>query len=280
MSNIMLRQVRLFLNVNLYSPKRCVDLGRQTLSTSLRTVSSWDLISSICLERSPVLSRELNSLEQRFQALQSTVEFESSLKSDHEVRKEQEQNLAERIKKGQIDESEIEQTTMTTAQDFEDASQDELTNFKLAPRTTDDSKKSSIDRKLDKHLLLLVKQKFGDKAIWVLPQEKRAEGETMRQAAERALKTSCGDNLNAVFLGNAPWGFYKYKYPSAVRKSGGPEGAKIFFFKAMYQSGNIKSKDIQWLTKDEAAACLPEEYFKSVDQFLLHEPCEQEKSAK
>jgi hypothetical protein len=62
----------------------------QALSTIARNSSSWDLVSSVCLERPPVLTRDLKSLEQQFQTLQSNVEFECSLKSDHEMRKEQE----------------------------------------------------------------------------------------------------------------------------------------------------------------------------------------------
>jgi hypothetical protein len=38
-----------------------------------------------------------------------------------------------------------------------------------------------MDRKLDQHLLLLVQQKLGEKSHWLLPQQVKAEGETMRQ---------------------------------------------------------------------------------------------------
>lgn len=40
---------------------------------------------------------------------------------------------------------------------------------------------SSLKRKLDKNLLLLVQQKIGDLHYWIPPQGIRKEGETMRQ---------------------------------------------------------------------------------------------------
>lgn len=40
---------------------------------------------------------------------------------------------------------------------------------------------SSLKRKLDKNLLLLVQQKIGDSHYWIPPQGIRKEGETMKQ---------------------------------------------------------------------------------------------------
>lgn len=40
---------------------------------------------------------------------------------------------------------------------------------------------STLKRKLDKNLLLLVHQKIGDSHYWIPPQGIRKEGETMRQ---------------------------------------------------------------------------------------------------
>lgn len=39
----------------------------------------------------------------------------------------------------------------------------------------------SLQRKLDKHLVLVVNQKLGDKKYFLLPQSKREDGETLRQ---------------------------------------------------------------------------------------------------
>jgi hypothetical protein len=64
-------------------------LNLRTIFTSRERFSQWELVSSVYLERAPVIARDLNDIEQRFHKLQSNIEFESSLKSDHERRKEQ-----------------------------------------------------------------------------------------------------------------------------------------------------------------------------------------------
>ena len=40
---------------------------------------------------------------------------------------------------------------------------------------------TSVSRKLDQKLVLLVKQKLGETEHWMMPQRPRKEGETMRQ---------------------------------------------------------------------------------------------------
>lgn len=52
--------------------------------------------------------------------------------------------------------------------------------------------RTSLDRKLDSNLMLLVKQKIGNQELWLLPQVEWQPGETLRSTAERAM---------AMFLG-------------------------------------------------------------------------------
>ncbi|XP_065338120.1 large ribosomal subunit protein mL46 [Cloeon dipterum] len=232
----------------------------------------WDLVSSVCVERNPIITADLTDIENKMQIFLSKIELEQSKKSDHELRKERDKITVDALKKGNASEADLEQATKATAQDFEDASQDEFAKFTFASRKNDpiiDEDARNIKRHLSKHLVLLTQQKVGSDSVWLLPQSVRKEGETMRQTADRALVEAVGENFKSIVLGNAPVGFYKYKYPKDVRDKRGVEGAKVFFFKAIYQEGEASCKDFLWATKEELGEKTKQDYFKSVDQFLL-----------
>lgn len=194
------------------------------------------------------------------------------MKSDYEIRHERDLLMAEKLKKGDM-ELDLDETVKQTAQDMKDAYKEELKKFTFASRKTEaDSKQetSSIERKLDETLLLLVEQNIGNQKHMLLPQGLRNEGETLREAADRVVKEKCG-TVAAKVCGNAPIGFYKYKYPSEQRKSA--VGAKIFFYRAVLDDQSNQSQEIpskyEWLTKSEIPAKLPAEYLKSVQSFVL-----------
>lgn len=181
--------------------------------------------------------------------------------------------MAEKLKKGDM-EVDLDETIKQTAQDLEDAYGEELKKFQFASRTTEADKKNdkkSIKRKLDQGLVLLLEQQIGSKKYFLFPQGLRQEGETLRDTAERVLKDQCGDKLSVQVYGNAPVGFYKYKYPGDQRKDA--VGAKIFFYRAVLNSSVPELKQnatpYEWLTKEELQQRLPVEYLKSVQQFVL-----------
>lgn len=93
----------------------------------------WDLYSSVCLERHPVIIQSMQELELRFYNMLKRIEFENSLKSDHELRKEREKNQQNMNAK---DNEDMDPISLQTAQDFEDSNQEELKNFKFAPTIT------------------------------------------------------------------------------------------------------------------------------------------------
>ncbi|XP_059473779.1 uncharacterized protein LOC132195655 isoform X2 [Neocloeon triangulifer] len=94
----------------------------------------WDLVSSVCVERPPVISADLTELEERMQSMLCKIELQQSIKSNHELRKEKDKVTLEALKSGNASEADLEQATKATAQDFEDSSLDELANFTLASR--------------------------------------------------------------------------------------------------------------------------------------------------
>ena len=154
-----------------------------------------------------------------------------------------------------------------TAEDDHDAWVKDKQSFIGKSRITQADEKgdrSSVVRSLDKPLHLIVDRNFGyqnnSKAKpeynWDLPSSIRQEGESMRQVAERAVRNTCGSDLNVHILGNAPWAFFKYRYSNKIQDITGKRGEKIFIYKAHYQSGQAKaqeniSRDYKWSTIDE-----------------------------
>lgn len=186
------------------------------------------------------------------------------------MRDEKDKLITQLAQKGGIDD--VETSLQQTAQDLKDAWRDEFQKFQLGSRITEADRKNDIkstNRKLEETLILLVEQKLGNEKHMLLPQGKRRDGETMRQTAERVLKESCGDEVEVMFYGNAPCGFYKWKYPSDQR--GESIGAKLFFYRAAYKKGHINEKQskFEWLDKVELQGKLKSQYADSVSQFLL-----------
>lgn len=170
--------------------------------------------------------------------------------------------------KMQEKEQESEARTLQTAQDFEDMSQDELSKFSFVTQEDNNNNKQSLARKLDDTLMFLCEHKLGNENAILLPQGKWIEGETLRQTAERIVKEKCGTNMKVHFYGNAPIGFYKYKYPVNERKNA--VGAKVFFFRAIHKNGDVTDlKDTSiWINDSELLAVVKNNYYLAVKSFL------------
>ncbi|CAK9810606.1 39S ribosomal protein L46, mitochondrial [Anthophora plagiata] len=237
----------------------------RTLSDQDIDVEKWDLLSAVCLERHPVITKPMTHIEASYQKMLRQLEFENSKLSDFDIRKKTEATKG----KGAFTSETI--STSQTIQDLEDSWEEELTNFKFAPRINakEDDTVVSLNRKLDKNLVLLVEQKVGNSDFWLPPQGIRKHRETMIQTAYRTLQESCGNNIRVKFYGNAPIGFYQYKYPKHIQENG-RNGAKIFYFLAKYISGDI-SPDIKhcWLDRDELKKLVHPDIHKGLSKFLL-----------
>lgn len=62
------------------------------------------------------------------------------------------------------------------------------------PEADKKNDRTSLHRKLDRNLVLLVKEKLGDEDVWMLPQAEWRPGETLRGTAERTLATLSGES--------------------------------------------------------------------------------------
>lgn len=230
----------------------------------------WDLLTAVCIERKPQIVPDLTGIQKEFNEQLKSVEFEKSWKSAHEIRHERDVKQMELLKKGDI-ESDL--ALKQTAQDFVDMSSDELNKFQFGSVVTEADNKKDIKstlRKLNKNLVLVTQTKIGDKNFYLLPQGMRNDGETLRQTADRVIKEQLGTELKTQIYGNAPIGFYKYKYPKEAQNAS--VGAKVFIYFARHNGGVINEKvNHMWLDRTELQKELPEKYHKAVQMFLIDE---------
>lgn len=78
----------------------------------------------------------------------------------------------------------MENATKQTAVDFEDKSNQELAAVSLATNETQDDRdknQKSLNRCLDRHLMLVTKVQLGTEWKWLLPFARNTETESLRQ---------------------------------------------------------------------------------------------------
>lgn len=201
------------------------------------------------------------------------LEFEHSYKSDFELREEKDVAMAQLIKEGKI-KMDLDGVAQRTALDLKDLWKAELSKFQPAPRITDADRKNdtkSTERKLENSLTLLIEQQIGNDKLLLLPQGKLLNDETLCDAAQRIIKEQCGDSIQTLIYGTAPCGFYKYKYPKEVRTE--TVGAKVFFYRAILQSGQVDTSrgNFEWLDKTELFDKLNQlsGYKRSLSKFIM-----------
>ncbi|XP_067411763.1 large ribosomal subunit protein mL46 [Emydura macquarii macquarii] len=248
-------------------------LGSRWLSVP--AAPRWRLLGALCLQRPPSVTQALEPEQEEMARLVQQIEVEKSHLSDHEIRHLEEIAQLQKRKDNISEEEASSGQAVLLIQDQEDAWEQKFKQFKVAPRITDADQRNdrtSLNRKLDRNLVLLVKEKVGNQELWLLPQAEWQAGETLRSTAERVLSTLSGNHIQAKFLGNAPCGFYKYKFPRALRTENGV-GTKVFFFKALLQSGDLpqaeRRGDYVWVSKGELGDYLKPDYLKKVTRFLM-----------
>uniref|UniRef100_A0A8C8R6K4 Large ribosomal subunit protein mL46 n=1 Tax=Pelusios castaneus TaxID=367368 RepID=A0A8C8R6K4_9SAUR len=260
----------------------CGAAGRGKWALGARWLSGpgaprWRLLGALCLQRPPSVAQALEPEQEEMARLMQQVsgEMEKSQFSDQEIKRFEEIARLQKMKDGIFEEEENVEKVIIQTTDQEDAWEQKFQQFKAAPRITDADKRNdrtSLNRKLDRNLVLLVKENIGNQDLWLLPQAEWQAGETLRSTAERILATLSGNQIKAKFLGNAPCGLYKYKFPRALRTEDSV-GVKIFFFKALLQSGDLPKAERRgeyvWVSKGEMGDYLKPEYLKKVTRFLM-----------
>jgi len=242
------------------------------------------IFASLCIERMPVITCDMNELEQRYSTLINEINVRRSYLSNHELRHLADLERAEKKRQAaQTGQPPAESDMIVeTALDFEDKGARELSAIQFAERklaascnsnrATDDGLKN-VDHILDKKVVLLVHDKATDS--WQLPNmEWTEEDSSLRSTSERYLQglnqhfPVKQQQFKVDFLGNAPAGVYKTKTDSTYLD-------KIYFFKAQYKSGaellaGATQLDYVWIRKDELKDFIKnKDYLQCLNDFIL-----------
>ncbi|KAH3834777.1 39S ribosomal protein L46, mitochondrial-like isoform X2 [Dreissena polymorpha] len=263
------------LNKNVLGFLRCG--CRHASASAVSSNKKWQLHSAVCLQRYPRVIKPPTDLEQKYKEIMGRIELRKSLLSDYELDLVAEKHMFEKMKTMTDDEKKkllAERSLLTMAEQL-DVWTKELDNFKLADKLTDADKtgdETTVNQKLDEKLVLIVRQNWpgSETKCWTFPQGCRREGESMREAAERTLMTCCGEDVDAMFVGNAPCGYYQYQLPFRCKPD---YGVKTFFFKANYTAGEVMPTDLisewKWVRYDELPSYFQSTYLRRVRQFLI-----------
>uniref|UniRef100_A0AAV1TN52 Nudix hydrolase domain-containing protein n=1 Tax=Peronospora matthiolae TaxID=2874970 RepID=A0AAV1TN52_9STRA len=142
--------------------------------------------------------------------------------------------------------------------------------FHLAPRETEDdamNNRKSLNRALKGRVFLLVKRSEGEmedeksvKYSWFFPVGAKMDGEKMRDAANRHVHETVGDEMRTAPMGFGPMGYVKYLH----EEKEAVDGTKVFFYKSQLLGGEValnqdKAVDYVWVTRDELAEYLDPE---------------------
>ncbi|CAL2041973.1 unnamed protein product [Caenorhabditis brenneri] len=263
-----------------------------TTATSTTTVSpKWEIFASVILARPPVVAPPMSEVESRFHRLQMQEEQEKSLLSNYELKTRQDEKMLARreqlLREGkelsELDE-EIGVTNAVREDDWKKAADDlnAKWQFEKYSNPGKGAEPRNVQRELDRKLVLIVKQKMGEKKYaspWIFPQMKNKEGETLRQTAERCIgELSGADHLSAAISGNAPLGVFTHRYPTPIAKKTGATGAKIFFYTANlsgspqeFHVNPEETADFQWVTQEEFWKTVPGTDYKKAARFAFLE---------
>ncbi|SMR49033.1 unnamed protein product [Zymoseptoria tritici ST99CH_1E4] len=159
----------------------------------------------------------------------------------------------------------------------------------LSRRTKDDEENNtkSLNRRLDRNLYLLVKNKHGH---WRFPQDRLYAREGLHQAAERVLLQAGGINMNTWVVGNHPIGYYMNKFAAPILSKILPNrlvsattsekeqqefGEKVFFMKVRIFAGQTDLKlnelgdtEYEWLVKEEIEERVSKKYWMAIRNML------------
>uniref|UniRef100_F1KX29 Large ribosomal subunit protein mL46 n=1 Tax=Ascaris suum TaxID=6253 RepID=F1KX29_ASCSU len=250
----------------------------------------WDIFAGVALLREPIIAPVMTDAERRYTEVLRRIEEEGSLLSDFELKHIKDTKLL--AKRAQLEaegrelsalDEQIGVTAEAQRDDWMKKGETSRKRFAIGDLSkVEENKDTSLRRKLQEKLILVVKQRFsrddGYSSPWILPQTANRCDENLKETAERCLSNIFEGALHATVSGNAPFSVYSYRYPSGLKRSetNNSVGAKVFFFSALISpfhnfKVNVKEvSDYKWVTADEFSKTIRSKpYRNSVSTLFL-----------
>ncbi|KAG0165843.1 54S ribosomal protein L17 mitochondrial [Apophysomyces sp. BC1034] len=244
-------------------------------------VKSNRICASVILSRAPQITRDSTAFEQAYFDYKEKLDRQSAAafptdfyfkKGSVAERRWKEEEAARQAAMKDFSKSLTEVTAETHERLKGDKTIATTMNVveKASRETEADQKKDvkSLDRSLQRTLYLVLHKPNDAQNPWQFPQGQLESNEYLHEAAERRLKEECGPDMDVWFVGRQPITFYK----QAAAKNEDTTGSKVFFMKARVYGGQVQpSKDVKnfaWLTKEELADYLSEDYYKAIKDSL------------
>ncbi|KAF2354386.1 Ribosomal protein L46 [Trinorchestia longiramus] len=219
----------------------------EPVSLGNKGIGGWQIMAAVCVTRHPVLCPPLSPMEHTYSQHLQQLDFEQSLQSDFEL-----QVIEDKARKvlGADEEAEL--------------LDDEAKDTRSALEQLDFWKEE--------------REQFEKRRVFEVSVPENSLGRSLsRQTSERVVAESFDPSLGVRVMGNAPVGFYKYKYPKEMR-SHGYIGAKVFFYRGqvgyrvrrslpILQQAHNKTQ--LWLTHQQITEKLQQNYVKAITQFLI-----------
>jgi len=231
----------------------------------------WQVFASVIVERPRILCQPETEFEEEYRLMVEDFEHAKALKSDHEMRIEQDIRNQERKRKG----LEVVNEPLQTGFEYEELREKCLSEFQPSPHISESGDLQSLHRLMDEKLYLMVPHFLGPGKDWFLPSAAVEGKSSLREAVDEAISRTFGKDAHDQIqvMGNAPFGFYKYRYPGKSPESQQHRGGKFFLFKAFLKDPRTFAADskekLTWMSKPEMKQHLHPALNNKVQQCLF-----------
>ncbi|KAL5268006.1 hypothetical protein ACHWQZ_G004902 [Mnemiopsis leidyi] len=243
------------------------------LSNGIRVFStrqlSWQVQSSVIVERPPQCQPPLDPLIARYQHMRETLRIERSVYNDFELAAEsrKEQIVSERKQKFPP-KHKFDLPEYFSSAD-EKALLDPVKNddyLPLKPQGVSNTDKTSVKLiKPHSSVFLIVKSGEG----WNFPHKVVDKEGSLEEAAVAALSTHPDNkDLCVEVSSRLPVSVHVNKYSRKYQQHTQLTGVKTFFMKSRLSSGNFSGDTFMWCTKEELGEFLSKDVLKCVEPCL------------